>query len=140
VTPTTGMGFDIGGGSTIQGCTAGLNQGDGINILSDTVSRDNTCDSNGLGGDGAGIHATSGANRIEGNNVVNNDRGLHVEAIRNFIARNTARTNTFNYIILAGNRVAQIVVPAVNAADINGANSGSSDGFTNVDPWANFSY
>ena len=32
------------------------------------------------------------------------------------------------------------IVPALNAADINGANSGSSDGFTNVDPWANFSY
>jgi len=139
-TPTTGMGFFVGSGSTIQNCTARLNQGDGIYIISETVVRENTCSTNGNGGDGAGIHITGQENRIEANSVTNNDRGIEANAIRNFIARNTARLNTLNYVIVAGNRIAQIVVPAVNAADINGANSGSGDGFTNLDPWANFSY
>ncbi len=63
-TPTTGMGFDLGSGNTIQHCSATSNRGDGINIVNDTVVRENTCDSNGNSGDGAGIHATSSDNRI----------------------------------------------------------------------------
>jgi hypothetical protein len=63
-----------------------------------------------------------------------------VEDIRNFIVRNSVRSSGSNYVIAAGNRIAQIVVPAVNAADIPHANSGSTDGFIGVDPWANFSY
>jgi parallel beta-helix repeat protein len=134
------MGFFLGQESTIQNCAASTNEGDGIAVSSECVVRDNVCVHNGTSGDGAGIHVTGTANRIEGNNVANNDRGIEAGGIRNFIARNTARTNTLNYVVVAGNRIAQIVVPAVNAADINGANSGSSDGFSNVDPWANFSY
>jgi hypothetical protein len=41
---------------------------------------------------------------------------------------------------VAGNRIAAIVVPDTNTADIPNANSGSTNGFTGVDPWANFSY
>ena len=102
----------------------------------------NMCGGNGaLSGVGAGIHVTGLANRIEANNVTNNTRGIEASAgaTRNFIVRNTARTNEINYTVVAGNRIAQIVVPAVNSADIS-TTSGSADGFTNVDPWANFSY
>jgi parallel beta-helix repeat protein len=140
---STGMGIAAGSGSTVRNCTVQGNKGDGIQAAANSQISGNTCDGNGAGnGSGAGVHVTGQANRIEANNVTNNTRGIEAStaAIRNFIVRNTARTNTNNYVIVAGNRIAQIVVPTANSADIANANSGSSDGFTNVDPWANFSY
>ena len=38
------------------------------------------------------------------------------------------------------NRIAQIVIPDSNVNDIANGNNGSTDGFTNVGPWANFSF
>src|SRR5205085_1489845 len=42
-TPTTGMGFDIATGSTIEHCTAASNRGDNINVTSNCVVRENNC-------------------------------------------------------------------------------------------------
>jgi len=40
--PTTGMGFSVPFGSTIENCTAFSNEGDGINIADDTLVLINT--------------------------------------------------------------------------------------------------
>jgi parallel beta-helix repeat protein len=114
-TPTAGMGFFVGSTSTIQGCTASFNKGDGIRISTKTVARDNTCSANGNGGDGAGIHSNSDDNRIEGNNVTGNKRGIDVDGTGSLIIRNSSSGNTgsgtpsADYDIAAGNFVGTIV-------------------------------
>lgn len=136
-----GDGISAAAGSTIRDCTATENTGDGIEVTEDCRVVENTCDGNGyLTGDGAGIRVTGQQNRIDSNLATDNDRGIHVTAIRNFIVRNSVRMSGSNYVIVAGNRIAQIVQPAVNSANITNANTGSTDGFTGVDPWANFSH
>ena len=135
LTPTTGMGFYVGSSSTIQDCTASLNRGDGINVGSDAVVRDNTSDSNGVG-DGAGIHATGLDTRIEGNNVTDNDRGIDVDNTGNIIIKNSASGNTTNWAVAAGNKC--LVVLGVDAAAIVGDSGGTSPGSTN--PNANYTY
>ena len=93
--------------------------------------------------DGAGIHVTGGENRIDGNHVAKNDRGILIDdgpVDRNWVVRNTARFNAgLNYVIPAGNRVGVIA-----AAPVSGAISGDTDpdalGAGTLDPWANFSY
>src|SRR5688500_3581596 len=81
----TGMGFDVGAGSTIQGCTASNNRGNGIRLIGSALARGNSSTFNGSSGDGAGIHAISTANRIEGNSVIGNDRGIDVDGAGNVI-------------------------------------------------------
>jgi len=103
-----------------------LNHGDGIQVFSDCLILNNVCNSNGFGSDGAGIHAISKDNRIEGNNVSGNDRGIDVDDAGNLIIRNSASGNTFNYSI---NGV-QTIGPIVNATGV----------ITSTNPWANFSY
>jgi hypothetical protein len=141
-TGLTGAGIHALDGSRIVDCVAGSNQGDGIVVSNRCYISGNVSDSNGANGDGAGIHATGSFNRMESNQVALNDRGIDVPTLngRNLIVKNSARSNTSNYVIKAGNRPAAIVVPTANANDIIDANSGSTDGFTGVDPWANFSY
>lgn len=139
-TAVIGYGFSIGNGSLITRCTAGFNSGSGIICASDCIVRGNNVVSNGTFGPGPGIYATGTSNRIEDNQANQNDVGFQADGIRNLIVRNSARSNGKNYVIVAGNRLARIVVPAANAALVDGANSGSADGFTDVDPWANFTY
>lgn len=114
----------------IRGCTVKQNGGNGIQVDSESLVVENSCGENGSGGDGAGIHATSFLNRIEGNHVTQNDRGIKVDVGNNLIIRNTACGNSggaSNYVIVAGNNYGQIL-----------AAPGSS--FTNFNPWANFEY
>ena len=136
---STGIGFDLGSGNTIQGCTAASNRGDGIRLLNFTLARGNDCTSNGSNGDGAGIHAISFANRIEANNIVSNDRGIDVDSAGNVIIQNSAKQNTTNYDIAANNVFGTIVdrTAAISAA-VTGNSAPSSAGTT--DPWANISY
>ena len=91
----------------------------------------NTCSGNGLGGNAAGIHITDSDNRIEGNNVTVNDRGIDVDDFGNIIIKNTARGNTTNYSIVSGNDYGEIIINP--GAQFNG-------GVTNFNPWANFEY
>ncbi|MCH7527180.1 MAG: right-handed parallel beta-helix repeat-containing protein [Planctomycetes bacterium] len=101
---------------TIQGCTVSFNTGDGIQASGDCRIIGNTCDSNGAGGgDGAGIHTISFDNRIEGNNVTDNDRGIDVDVAGNFIVKNTASGNGNDYVIVNGNDVGTIQVSPVGA-------------------------
>jgi parallel beta-helix repeat protein len=70
----------------------------------------NNSGNNGSGvGDGAGVFVTGNGNRIEGNNVTFNDRGIDVNSSANLIVRNSARSNTLEYDIAAGNAMGPIV-------------------------------
>lgn len=137
--PYTGMGFYISGGTTIQGCTAANNRGDGVGLIGNSLVRGNSCYDNGRNGDGAGIHATSSSNRIEGNSVTRNSRGLDVEFAGNLIVSNSAKENTLNYKIVANNVFGPIVDrTAATSAAVSGNSAPSSAGTT--DPLANISY
>ncbi len=133
-----GTGIALHTGSSARGCTVQANNGDGITAFRSCEISDNNCANNG----GAGIRLSEVANRIDGNHVSYNATGILTDAgaVRNLIVRNSARSNTANYTIVAGNRIAQIRLPALNAADIADANNGSTDGFSGVDPWANFTF
>ena len=121
---------------TVRNCTAHYNVGDGIlcNVGCRVVGND--CINNGYYGNGAGIHTKYSDNRIEGNNVVLNDRGIDVDRFGNFIARNTASGNTTNWTVVANN--ACLVVNATTGGAISGDSGGTAPGSTA--PNANFTY
>jgi parallel beta-helix repeat protein len=124
-TGNTGDGIIALTGSAVIGCTASANTGDGVEV--DNLSRleGNTCQGNGAGtGDGAGVHATGRANRIDGNTATSNDRGIDVDAGGNLVVRNDASLNTTNYDIVPGNTNANVESPGSN--------------FVLDRPWANF--
>ena len=135
----TGVGLGCTTGCVINNCTATSNTADGINVNDNNEVAGNICWSNGPNnGTVAGIHATSGGNRIENNTVTsNNNRGLKVDSAGNFIVRNSATGNSINYDIAANNKVGTIVA-APNSLAISGSTGGAGVGTT--DPWANFSY
>jgi hypothetical protein len=137
-TPTTGMGFKVGVFSTIQHCTASNNKGDGINVISQCLVRDNHCVGD-VGGSGGGIHTTGTENRIEGNNVAFANVGIQVDTNNNLIIKNSV-TDTFpSYQIAAGNRYGPIIdIAAGGTAAVNGNSAPSV--LTSTDPWANFTY
>ena len=116
-------------GSTISGSTASYNYNDGIRVTSSCRVVENTCAGNGVDAfDGAGINALSSRNRIDSNNVMGNDRGIDCNpATANLIIRNSARGNTINYDIVAGNNAGAIIVsPGV--------------GFSSSNAWANLEF
>lgn len=121
----TGDGIIAATGSAVTGCTASANTGDGIEVDNRCRLEGNTCEGNGTGGaGGAGIHATSRANRIDGNTAISNDRGIDVDGAGNLVVRNDASLNTTNYDIAAGNTNANEESPGPN--------------FLLDRPWANF--
>jgi len=134
-----GNGISAFQGCTISNCTAQFNTRDGIRVISDCLVLATACSFNGNGGDGAGIHATGSDNRIEGNNCINNDRGIDVDAVGNIITKNTCSGNVIDWTIVANNVVGPILdrrAPA--SAAINGFSAPDSTGSTH--PNANFSY
>ena len=157
-TDNTGFGILTGFGCTLSGCTALDNAKHGINVndgstVSDCTTRNNAgsgiytgsnchiagclCHWNGYpASDGAGIYVAGNGNRIEGNAVSLNDRGIHVPYAGNFIVRNTANGNTTNWVIVSGNVC--LVVQAATAGAISGNSGGTAPGST--DPNANFTY
>jgi parallel beta-helix repeat protein len=127
---STGGGILAGASSTVQNCTVVGNKGDGIQVANDSRVFGNNCDSNEFGGgNAAGVHATGSDNRIEGNNVTDNTRGIDVDAGGNLIVKNSASGNgtpaTDNYAITGTNTIGAIV---------------TATGTITADPWANFSY
>ena len=120
-------------------CTVMASTLDGIVCLSACVIRGNTCWFNGNNSDGAGVHATGGGNRIEGNTCTSADRGIGVDAAGNIIIRNTCSGNTLDWDIVANNIYGPIIdrrVPA--SAAVSGFTAASTLGST--EPNANFSY
>ena len=143
-TPTsaTGMGISAGSSSTVEHNTVQGCKGDGIRVVGSCLVVDNTCDRNGdTTGDGAGIHATSTENRIEGNSVTGNDRGIDVAGSGNLIIKNTAATNTTAYQIAVNNRfgpIINITGAGVAAQNINDASANVPSVLGSTDAWANF--
>ena len=105
----------------MTGCTASANTGDGIKVNSLSRVEGNTCEENGAG---AGVHVAGQGNRIDGNTVARNVRGIDVDLGGNLVVRNDATLNTTNFDIVPGN------------ADANVASPGSN--FFLLWPWANF--
>lgn len=131
-----GAGIFASYGSTVRGCTASNNEGDGIRVSQYCYVMESTCRDNGYLGDGAGIHATGIDNRIEANQVTDNDRGIDVDQGGNFIAHNTASGNSTNWVVELGNTC--LVVYRTTAGAIIGDSGGTSPGST--DPNANYTY
>lgn len=124
-------------GGTIARCTIADNGHHGVSVSANAHLTGNSCVNNGTTLAGAGIHLTSGDNRVEENNLALNDWGMLVAAAGNFIARNTASGNTTaNWEVVANNKCH--VVLGVNSAAISGDSGGVSQGSTN--PNANYSY
>ncbi len=134
-----GIGIYVGGGGAIKDCIVRFNRGDGIQVATASQVEGNTCNSNGFGGDGAGIHSTSTRNRIEANTVTSNDRGIDVDSTASVILRNSAGGNTTNYAIAANNVFGAIVDRTAPASAAVNGNSAASSAAT-TDPWANFSH
>jgi hypothetical protein len=132
LTPSSGVGFYLGYSNLIEGCTAEENGGDGIQLTSGTTVRGNIGNSNGYGGGGgAGIHATSSGNRIDGNSVNGNLRGLDVDTGGNLIIRNSAKGNGANYAnIVSGNTKGEVVDFSASGGTLDETHG----------PWANFSF
>jgi hypothetical protein len=105
----------LGAGIVVTGCVAKENNGDGIEVIASSIVANDTSDENGAVGDGAGIHVTGGGNRIDSDNVTNNDRGIDIDAASNLVIGNSATNNgaagaANEYSdIVAGNTVGAIV-------------------------------
>jgi parallel beta-helix repeat protein len=134
-----GDGIVAGDGGVLSGCSTYMNDGNGIHVLSGCLVTRCSADHNGFGGtnDGAGIYASSTQNRIEDNLVTYNDRGIDVDGTANFIARNSARGNTVNWDVVAGN-VCLVIKATATTGAITGDSGGVAPGST--DPNANFTH
>ena len=132
----------MGGSSTVERCTVQGSRGDGIRAPSSCLILGNTCDGNGsVSGDGAGIHTTGTQNRIEGNHVTNNDRGIDVDSTGSIIIKNTAIGNPTSFAIGSDNRFGPFIniSSAANAPfTVTNASSSVSSAIGSTDPWANF--
>ena len=143
-TGSTGAGIIAGSNSKVQNCSAASNKGDGIRGSGDSIIIANVCVTNGLSGDGAGIHVVAGNNRIEDNNVTGNDRGIDVSAAGNLILKNSARNNgtssAGNYAIVADNRYGPIIDDTATGSIAASGKGPFTSTLVSTDPWANFSY
>jgi parallel beta-helix repeat protein len=134
-----GIGIGVGSGCTISDSTARQNGRDGIwvdgsgnQVLKCVCTRNGTVT---VGS--AGILVEGSDNRIEGNNVTDNDRGIDVDGTGNFVARNTASGNDTNWTVVAGNVC--LVIQATNTTtSFDGDSGGAAPG--SADPNANFTY
>jgi parallel beta-helix repeat protein len=133
----TGAGINGQQGTTIIDCIASDNGTDGIIVLNRSLVRGNTC--NGNASDGIFV-SSSGANRIEGNHMFGNGRGLHVIGAGNVIIRNTVGDNTtVNWSIVADNIVGPIINrTAPGSAAISGDSAPSSLGSSDAN--ANYTH
>ena len=116
----TQSGIRVEDGSTVRSCTSTSNGGHGIHVTNRCLVIANMCRFNDNGGTGAGVYAEVSDNRIEGNQLVFNGRGLDVDGSRNVIIRNHARANGQNFAqVNAGNIVGTIVNDAgvMNASE-----------------------
>jgi parallel beta-helix repeat protein len=137
---TTGNGIAVEGSSIVTACTVVANHLDGIQATAACLVTHNNCSGNGNGaGDGAGIRAIYGDNRIEGNNCVGADRGIDVNQAGNIIFKNTCSGNTTNWSIAANNVFGPIIDrTAPGSALVNGNSAPDSSGSDH--PNANFTY
>lgn len=133
-------GFNLGSDNQISNCVANTNGVDGIRVTTRNLVHANACTNNGTAvTTGAGVHATSSDNRIEGNFCTGADRGIDADTAGNIILRNTCANNTINWEIAANNVVGPIIDRTAPAsAAISGNSAPSSTGSS--DPNANFTF
>lgn len=134
-------GFALDMRSAVRESTAWFNGANGIRAVSSCMIVANHCVSNGTASaDGAGIRLTGSDNRVEANNVTDNDHGIVATAPNNFIVANTASSSGggFNYDLVLGNAYGQIF-NAPGAQAVQGSSS-PVNGVNSTNPWANFSY
>ena len=94
----------------------------------------NNCATNGTANSGAGIRVSgASANRIEGNNLIQNYRGIDVLTARNIIVKNVAASNTNADYNFAANNSFGPIINVSGVGDISGT-AGSNH------PFANFRY
>ena len=125
-------GISAGNSSLVAGCLISQNASNGVAIFNYSTARDNNSSENG----GAGILAFSQRNRVEGNHVALNKRGIEVTTSSlNLIIRNSASGNPSTGSIGSSNYVfiGAVFGPTNNLVGIGGV-------VTNENPWANFSY
>ena len=120
----SGAGLVAGTNSLVRDCVAIGNAGDGMDLTSFCLVENNNCQAD----NSCGIHVLGNGCRVEGNHFgFNGSTGLQVDGTQNLIVRNSAVNNTAtNYNIAANNDYGQIY-------------SSPGAGFTNSNPWANFS-
>lgn len=99
----------------IRNCVALENGGDGFCLYRGNIIEHCQASFNSNSGDGAGIHATSVDNRIDGNNCTYNDNGILVNTNGNFIVRNTCSGNGTDYNYAEGNDVGTVQTTPVGA-------------------------
>lgn len=124
---TAGIGIRVGDYSTVTGCNASENKGDGIQTTSQCLLLNNSASHNGTSSLQAlhdGIHLFGGGNRVDGNITKANGRaGIESNDPDNgnVIVRNVAGQNSFDYKPSTGTEVG----PLQSAS-------------TATSPWANF--
>jgi hypothetical protein len=121
------IGITVQSGSTVRGCAAQRNNGDGIVVTSECMVVANNANNNFLARDAAGIRATGTDNCIKENNMTANDWGLRVEVSGNLIIKNSAANNSINYFITGASQAMGPVLPGNQLAD-------------NTNPHANFEF
>ncbi|MBL9030414.1 MAG: right-handed parallel beta-helix repeat-containing protein [Phycisphaerae bacterium] len=108
----------------VENCSSNNNQGDGIRTFAQTRIIGNVCAVN----SGSGIRATLGSNHIEGNfvtgNAISGIRSDTGNSINNFIVRNTAKGNAFNFTLPGVQTIGPIIT--------------TTGTITTTNPWANF--
>ena len=107
-------GIEAGTGTTVRDCTVRHNGSAGIAIGDRTMIVGNNVSDN----VGSGIFTYGGSdNRIEGNNVVSNQRfGIECSTTGNFVVKNSSRSNSFGpWLLLLGNVAPSEVGTATNA-------------------------
>lgn len=119
--------------AVVRNCTCIGNQMDGIKVNNHCRIVDNNSGNNGTSPQAsfAGIHVTGSGNRVQDNNVVNNDNtGIDVDATGNLIVRNSASLNTNDFTFVDGNNVGRRKGPGYLS------NALGTDFF--ADAWSNF--
>jgi hypothetical protein len=102
------------GGGIVEGCSV-LNNSIGIFVNHNTTVRHNQVHGNSL----TGISAVGAGNRVEANNAAGNGTGFDIPDPGSLVIRNSARGNTNNYSIGAGNVVGPFVTAATVATSSN---------------------
>jgi hypothetical protein len=127
------MGFDLGYYSTVTSCTS-KNNGWGFFAGGYCHMVGNMGE-----GNGNGIETYDEKNRIDGNQMMNGNTGIKVDAANSLIIRNTAGNNATNYDIGPDNRYGPVVdLTASSTAAVSG--NSAADTTTTTHPWANFAY
>jgi parallel beta-helix repeat protein len=129
-----GVGILAQSGCMVSRCTSTQNGLHGIRVFFGCVVRDNLCRANGVSGIGAGIFSSANETRLEQNNCVENDQGIHLTGSGNILLRNTCSGNTTANWDIAANNCGLVAVAGLNLAfsgNSGGVLLGSTDANAN---------